>query len=515
MSTQPSEQKTRPLALVILDGLGLRAETEGNAFALANTPTLDRLMQSCPTATLKTCGKDVGLPDGQMGNSEVGHTNIGAGRVVCMDLPRIDNAMEDRSFDKMPAVVAHIEALKASGGSAHLLGVLSPGGVHAHQRHMAYVTKLFAAADIPVKLHFFTDGRDVAPKSAMECLAALHAQLVDAPGAKMSAATVSGRYYAMDRDNRWERVALAHAAMIDGKGESAASVKDAIETAYAADLTDEFILPTVIDGFDGMKDGDGLFCLNFRSDRAREILAAMLDPAFDAFERRSVAFADALGMVEYSSAHNAYLRTVMPAQQISDGLGETLAKAGLTQLRLAETEKYPHVTFFFNGGEETPSEGEDRSMAPSPKVATYDLQPEMAAEDVTNRFIETIEAGKTDVFIVNYANPDMVGHTGDLGAAIKSVEAVDSGLGRVVEAMERAGGRMLIFADHGNCEMMIDPQSGGPHTAHTLNEVPLILVGEDSALQQGGRLADVAPTALALLGVDQPAAMTGQSLLVV
>ena len=502
---------TGPVALVILDGLGLRAERDGNAVALADTPTLDRLTAGYPMATLLTHGPDVGLPPGQMGNSEVGHMNIGAGRVVMMDLPKIDAALADRSFDTREAVRGHIDALKASGGVCHLFGLVSPGGVHAHQRHLAHVARLIAGEGIGVRLHLIGDGRDVPPRSIAEYLAALRADLGDMPGIEI--ATVSGRFFAMDRDNRWERVEQAFRAMAEGRGERAETAETAIAAAYDRGETDEFIAPTVIGDYSGMASGDGLFCVNFRTDRSREILAAFAAPDFDAFARPALAFADVTGMVEYSQAHNAYMTAVFPDQKIDDTLGQVVARAGLRQLRLAETEKYPHVTFFFNGGVETPEPGEARHMAPSPKVATYDLAPAMSEAAVTERLVSAIRAGDTDLIVTNYANPDMVGHTGDLQAAIAAVEAVDSGLGQAVAAIEEVGGAMLICADHGNCEMMIDPETGGPHTAHTLNRVPVWLVGGGASALRDGRLADVAPTLLALLGIAQPAAMTGRSLL--
>lgn len=504
-------QSKGPVALVILDGLGLRAEREGNAVALANTPTLDRLRTTCPSATLKTHGLDVGLPEGQMGNSEVGHMNIGAGRIVMMDLPKIDAAIAEGSYQQRPAFTQHIAALKTSGGTSHVMGVISPGGVHAHQRHLAHTARQIAAQGIPVALHLFADGRDVAPQSIEGFLAQLRNDLGDAPD--ITIATVTGRFYALDRDNRWKRVERAFDAIANATGETAATAEDAISAAYAREETDEFITPTVIAGYDGVKPGDGLFCVNFRTDRAREILAALAAPDFTEFERNDLRLAIATGMVEYSESHNRYMDAVFADQTIDDTLGEVVARAGLRQLRLAETEKYPHVTFFFNGGIEPPEDGEQRHMAPSPKVATYDLQPEMSAQAVTETFVDAIRSGTYDLIIVNYANPDMVGHTGDLQAAIKAVETVDAGLGAAVDAMAKVGGRMIVTADHGNCEMMIDPETGGPHTAHTLNEVPIYLVGEDAPLQQGGRLADIAPTLLKLLGLEQPALMTGNCLI--
>jgi len=499
-----------PVALIILDGLGLRAERDGNAVAQAKTPTLDWLSANCPQATLKTCGPDVGLPEGQMGNSEVGHMNLGAGRVVWMDLPKINNAIADGSFDKNARLQDHIDALKASGGTSHIMGLCSPGGVHAHTDHLAAAARVIAGAGVPVMLHLFTDGRDVPPKSALDDLAALRARLGDTAA---TIATVSGRFFAMDRDTRWERVAQAHAVMTDAKGSNAETAEMAVEQAYARSETDEFVQPTVIDTYAGMRDGDGVLMVNFRSDRAREILDALGAEPFAGFDRRSIAFASVAGMVEYSDSHDAWMSTLYPKEPIQKTLGEVVEAAGLSQLRLAETEKYPHVTFFFNGGAETPLRGESRHMEPSPKVKTYDLQPEMSARGVTDTLVDGIKSGAHDLYVVNFANPDMVGHTGDLSAAIAAVEAVDACLGEAVEAMKTVGGAMLVTADHGNCEMMIDPETGGPHTAHTLNEVPVWLLGRPDGLAGGGRLSDVAPTLLALLGADQPAEMTGRSLL--
>jgi len=499
----------KPVVLCILDGWGKRAETQGNAPALAETPNFDRIMATCPNAQLLTHGPDAGLPTGQMGNSEVGHTNIGAGRVVAMDLGQIDLAIEDGSFGEMPALVSFIDTLKASGGTAHLLGVISDGGVHGHIAHVLEAAKIIATAGVPVVIHAVTDGRDVAPKSAQDYFATLMDGLPQ--GAQVG--TVIGRYFALDRDNRWDRVQTAFAAIVHGKGDVAATPQDAIAAAYANDQTDEFIPATVIDGYGGFVPRDGLFCLNFRSDRAREILAAIGDPAFDGFAREMPVLAARLGMVTYSDAHEDWYETVFPKREIKNTLGAWVAKKGLRQFRLAETEKYPHVTFFLNGGVEVPEEGEDRFMPNSPKVATYDLQPEMSSAEVTDAFVAAIEKGY-DLIVTNYANPDMVGHTGDLAAAMAACAAVDAGLGRVLEALEAAGGAMIVTADHGNCETMIDPETGGPHTAHTLNPVPVALVGgPKGATLRDGRLADLAPTLLSLLGVEQPAEMTGQSLI--
>jgi len=500
----------KPVVLCILDGWGINPDTSANAPALADTPTFDHIMATCPNAQLITHGPDVGLPTGQMGNSEVGHTNIGAGRVVAMDLGQIDLAIEDGSFFEKPEIADFAEALLKTGGTAHLMGVVSDGGVHGHLTHVIASAKALSDRGVPVAIHAVTDGRDVPPKSAIGYMETLGENLP--PNAFI--ATVNGRYYAMDRDNRWERVAQAYAAMIKGQGVEANDPIAAIEASYADDKVDEFILPTVIAGYDGVRDGDGFWCLNFRADRAREILSAIGDPDFDGFEtgpRPDLAVR--LGMVDYSEAHNAYMTTVFPKQKLVNTLGEWAAKHDLKQFRLAETEKYPHVTFFLNGGRETPEDGEDRFMPKSPNVATYDMQPEMSAGEVTDHFVKAIEDGY-DLIIVNYANPDMVGHTGDLKAAMAACEAVDQGLARVVAALEKAGGAMIVTADHGNCETMVDPETGGPHTAHTTNPVPVAVVGApEGATLHNGRLADLAPTLLDLLGLDLPPEMTGESLI--
>lgn len=500
----------KPVVLCILDGWGLSDRREGNAPLLAETPNFDRLMATCPHARLVTHGPDVGLPRGQMGNSEVGHTNIGAGRVVAMDLGAIDLAIEEGSFAKNAALQDFIAALKASGGVAHLMGVASDGGVHGHVNHILAAMRAITEAGVPVVLHAITDGRDVSPTSAPGFIATLEAGMPE--GARIG--TVIGRYWAMDRDNRWDRVERAFAAMVSAKGEAADSAAEAVTAAHARGENDEFIAPTVIGDYAGTKDGDGFFCLNFRADRAREILLALGQPGFDGFDASARPdWAMLLGMVDYSKDHDGFMRTAYPKQKIVNSLGEWVAAHGKCQFRLAETEKYPHVTFFLNGGQESPAEGEDRAMPKSPKVATYDLQPEMSAPEVADRLVEAIEAGY-DLIVVNFANPDMVGHTGDLGAAMAACAAVDQGLGRALEALEAAGGAMIVTADHGNCEVMIDPETGGPHTAHTTNLVPVILTGGPAGCAlRDGRLADLAPTVLALMGLPQPPEMTGQSLI--
>jgi 2,3-bisphosphoglycerate-independent phosphoglycerate mutase len=499
----------KPVVLCILDGWGLRDEVAGNAPAQANTPHFDTIMQG-PHAQLLTHGHDAGLPGGQMGNSEVGHTNIGAGRVVAMDLGQIELSIADGSFFEADALVQFVATMKDSGGAAHLMGVVSDGGVHGHVDHIVAAAKALRDADVPVVLHAITDGRDVAPSSAKEFMT----DLLERLPAGVQIGTVIGRYFAMDRDNRWDRVQTAFDAMASGRGAHADTPMDAIDAAYDAGKTDEFVPATVVGDYAGFGAGDGFFCLNFRSDRAREILAAIAAPDFDGFAREQPQMAALLGMVTYSDRHDGWFQTVFPKRDIQNTLGAWVAKHGLRQFRLAETEKYPHVTFFLNGGIEVPEKGEDRYMPKSPNVATYDLQPEMSSGEVTDRFVQAIGEGY-DLIVTNYANPDMVGHTGDLGAAIKACEAVDAGLGRVLEALKAAGGAMIVTADHGNCETMIDPETGGPHTAHTLNPVPVALVGGPAGVHlRTGRLADLAPTLLDLMGLDLPPEMTGESLIV-
>jgi 2,3-bisphosphoglycerate-independent phosphoglycerate mutase len=503
-------QKKRPVMLAILDGWGWREDPSDNAVLLARTPTFDRLWSTCPHAFLRTSGKDVGLPPGQMGNSEVGHLNIGAGRIVMQDLPRVSEAIASGEIEQAPGLQAVLAKLRATGGTCHLMGLVSPGGVHAHQEHAAALAAILARNGIPAVVHAFTDGRDTPPRSAIDDIA----WLVAALPASVPVATVSGRYYAMDRDNRWDRVGKAYRTIAEADGPRFADAPAVIADSYAHDAGDEFVVPAVVGDYRGMRDGDGIICFNFRADRVREILAALLDPTFSGFPRpRTVRVAAAAGMTEYSAALNALMHTILPPQDLSNVLGEIVANAGRTQLRTAETEKYPHVTYFLNGGREQPYPGEDRVMVPSPKVATYDLQPEMSAPELTDKAVEAITSGKYDLIVLNYANPDMVGHTGVLAAAIKAVETVDTNLGRLVDAVEKAGGALLATADHGNCEMMRDPQTGGPHTAHTTNPVPLLLVGAGDARLADGRLADLAPTLLELMELAKPPEMTGVSLL--
>ncbi len=445
-------QKYRPVMLVIMDGWGFREDPADNAVRQAHTPAFDHLWATSPHSLLRTSGKDVGLPPGQMGNSEVGHLNIGAGRVVVQDLPRVGDAIASGDIARAPALVNLIGELRQSGGTCHLMGLISPGGVHSHQDHAVALAKILAKANIPAVVHAFTDGRDTPPRMAEKYMAELNEAL----------------------------------------------------PPQAA----------VIGGYGGMRDGDGVLCFNFRADRVREILAALLDPAFSAFpRRRKVRLSTAVGMTPYSKALDKFMQPIFPPQNLSNVLGEVVAAAGLTQLRMAETEKYPHVTYFLNGGREDSYPGEDRIMVPSPKVATYDLQPEMSAPELTHKALEVITSGKYDLIVLNYANPDMVGHTGILSAAIKAVEVVDTGVGQLAQAVHDAGGALLVTADHGNCELMRDPETGGAHTAHTTNPVPLLLIGPGDVSLAEGRLSDIAPTLLELMNLPKPVEMTGVSLL--
>jgi 2,3-bisphosphoglycerate-independent phosphoglycerate mutase len=502
----------KPVVLCILDGWGEAPPSPHNAISLARTPHWDTLRSSYPFGTLDASEHHVGLPAGQMGNSEVGHMHLGAGRVVMQDLPRIDAAIADGLLAQNTELHAFITKLRLSGGSAHLMGLCSDGGVHAHVNHLAALANILFHAGIPTLLHLFLDGRDTPPQSARSYVQQLQANL---PGA-VRIATVCGRYYAMDRDKRWERVSKAYHALVCGEGEQAESAEAAIAASYAAHISDEFLLPTVLSGYRGMKDGDGVLMANFRADRARQLLHALGDADFTGFARaRVVAFAAKLGMVEYSSELSPSYAAMFPPESLANDVGAWLAQHGKTQLRLAETEKYAHVTFFFSCGREETLPGETRLLIPSPNVATYDLQPEMSAHELTYALVEAITTQAYDAIIVNYANPDMVGHTGNLQAAIAAVETIDACLGRVVAALEQVGGAMLITADHGNIEMMHDHTTAQAHTAHTLNTVPLLLVhpqfkGKPLPLGQG-RLTDMAPTLCALLGLAPPAEMTGTS----
>ncbi len=513
---------TRPVVLCILDGWGSRQEATDNAIIQANTPNFDDMTRTCPMAHLNTSGLDVGLPDGQMGNSEVGHTNIGAGRVVLQDLPRIDKAIANGELSGIDSLKSTIARLKSTGGVCHLMGLISPGGVHSHQDHMAALVKILSEAGIPVMIHGFLDGRDVPPRSAMGYIRKFEQDI--SPYGTARIVTVTGRYYAMDRDKRWGRVEKAFNAMVNAVGNHADDAPAAISASYDADISDEFMLPAIIGDYQGMKDGDAILMANFRADRAREILTALVDPDFDGFSRRRMPdFCTCLGISEYSAALSSFMETLFPSEDIIDTLGEVVSRNGLTQLRIAETEKYAHVTFFLNGGSEGVYDGEDRILIPSPDVATYDLKPEMSAPEVTDRLVAAITSEKYDLIVVNFANPDMVGHTGIMSAAIIAVETIDNSLGQLTRALKTVDGTMLVTADHGNIELMTDQKTRQPHTAHTTNLVPCILVNDRAAgrlLNDGdrlalndGSLADVAPTILALMGLEQPESMTGHCLL--
>ena len=509
-----------PVVLCILDGWGLSDDHTGNAVRLARTPTCDAVMSGYPTTRLAAHGTDVGLPAGQIGNSEVGHMNIGAGRIVEMDLARINRVVADGGLPGVEAMRRFIAAMRSSGGRAHVLGVVSDGGVHAHLDHLAAAVDAIAAAGVDIAVHLFTDGRDVMPVSGAAYLDRLEAALFPADArperGDVRIATVSGRYFAMDRDRRWERTKRAHDAIARADAPSHPTAGAVLKAAYAEGVTDEFVPPSVVGGYAGFRDGDGLMCVNFRADRVRQILAAIGEPGFAAFDTGGrAALAAMSGFVSYSEAHDAYIDRIFPSEAITGTLGSRVAESGLEQMRIAETEKYPHVTYFLNGGVEAPLSGESRFLVPSPKVATYDLQPEMSAGAVADGLVDALRSGRYALIVTNFANPDMVGHTGDLDAAIAACEAVDACLARVLPELDPAGAAMLLTADHGNCETMIDRETGGPHTAHTTNPVPATLVGAASGtgLRPGGRLADIAPTLLELMKLQAPPQMTGTSLL--
>ncbi len=503
--------KSAPIMLIIMDGWGNGDPgAEDNAVAIGRTPVIDDLMARYPVTALACSGEAVGLPDGQMGNSEVGHTNIGAGRVVYQELTRITRAIRDGSFFANEALGEVIAAAKRRGGALHLMGLVSPGGVHSHSAHLYALLEMAKRAGVEkVWVHAFLDGRDVPPSSADGYIRELEEKIRELGVGRI--ATVSGRFYAMDRDKRWERVAKAYEAIARGKGVAAQTAGEAIATSYAAGVTDEFLVPAVIAGYSGMKREDSVIFFNFRPDRARELTHAFTDDVFEGFPRDEDLRPVYATMTQYEAGLN--VRIAYPPQTLAQTMGEIIEARGLTQLRIAETEKYAHVTFFFNGGLETPYSREDRILVPSPKVATYDLQPEMSALLVTDKVVAAIESGKYDFIILNYANGDMVGHTGVMAAAVKAVETVDTCVGRCVAAVQKMGGAVAITADHGNAEQMLDRTTGQPFTQHTTNPVPFILVSEPRHKLHEGKLADIAPTLLTLAGITPPPEMTGHSLL--
>ncbi|AHC73621.1 2,3-bisphosphoglycerate-independent phosphoglycerate mutase [Candidatus Endolissoclinum faulkneri L5] len=503
----------RPVVLCIMDGWGYRSDRNNNAIALANTPSVKDLFSRWPSSLINAAGKFVGLPDGQMGNSEVGHMNLGAGRVVMQDLPRINLAIKDGSLVKQPAITELCDALKNSGGTCHLMGLISTGGVHSHYSHVVALAKIISAKGAKVVIHVFTDGRDCFPKSAKNHLHTF----INALGGVADIASVSGRFFAMDRDNHWDRIEHSWKAVcLAESGRSANDAIAAVEQAYAQEETDEFITPTIINGGMPVRNGDAVVMSNFRADRSKEILIPFVDENFNGFSRSRIPrLCIVVGMVQYSSDLASKMLTIFPPTNIANTLGEVVANAGKAQLRIAETEKYPHVTFFLNGGREEIFDGEERIIIPSPMVKTYDLQPEMSALELCDKLVSAIDADNYDLIVANFANPDMVGHTGSLDAAIKAVETVDNCIGRVADVVLRVGGVMFLTADHGNCEIMIDSETGEAHTTHTNSLVPAILVGapDDIAYLNNGILADVAPTLLSLMGIQHPSVMTGKSML--
>ncbi len=500
----------KPLILMILDGFGMAGDN-GNAIKAANKPNIDKLFSSNPITEIGASGMDVGLPDGQMGNSEVGHTNIGAGRIVYQELTRITKTINEDKLKDNEAIVAAMDKALENGTSLHLMGLLSDGGVHSHNTHLYGILELAKKKGLEkVYIHAFLDGRDVPPSSAADFVKACMDKTEEIGVGKI--ATVMGRYYAMDRDNRWDRVEKAYAAMVYGEGAEAECAVCAVKASYENDVTDEFVIPSVVKGGETIKPNDSVIFFNFRPDRAREITRTFVDADFDGFERKNGFFPlNFVCMTQYD-ATMPNVDVAFKPQSLTNTLGEYVSDKGLAQLRIAETEKYAHVTFFFNGGVEKQYEGEDRILVKSPAVATYDLQPEMSAYEVTEKLVPAIKSGKYDMIILNFANCDMVGHTGIFDAAVKAVEAVDDCVGKVVDAITEMGGVALITADHGNADKMVDTD-GSPFTAHTTNPVPFCVIGYDCQLREGGRLADIAPTMLQIMGLEQPAEMDGTSLI--
>jgi len=504
-----------PVLLLILDGVGCREAAPDNAISRAAKPHWDSLWREYAHTTLDASERYVGLPGGQMGNSEVGHLNIGAGRVIYQDLTRIDHAIETGEFQSNPALAGAVATARQSASTLHVLGLLSPGGVHSHERQLAAMVELAARAGVPVHVHAFLDGRDTPPRNAAASLAYMTQVCARQRACRIT--DIVGRYYAMDRDKRWERVAAAYDLIVDGEAPyRARDAREALDAAYARGESDEFVKPTALLGADGhparIADGDVIVFMNFRADRARQLTRALTDPAFSGFARKRTPRLGAFVCLTSYGAEFAGLAAAFAPQSVSNSFGEYIAARGLKQLRIAETEKYAHVTYFFNGGVEATYPGEDRILVPSPRVATYDLKPEMSALEVTDKLVAAIAAAKYDAIVCNYANGDMVGHTGNLEAATRAVEVLDACIGRVVAAQLARGGEVLITADHGNVEMMHDPATGQPHTAHTLNLVPCLYVGRRAALRAGGALQDIAPTLLSVMGLPQPTEMTGRPL---
>lgn len=503
----------KPVILMILDGfgVGLEAEKRGDAIKAAKKPNIDKLFAENPVTKIGASGLDVGLPDGQMGNSEVGHTNIGAGRIVYQELTRITKSIEDGEFFENEALLKAVDNAAQEGKALHIMGLLSNGGVHSHNTHMYAIVELAKKKGVKnVYVHAFLDGRDVPPTSGKDFVEECANKLKEIGLGKI--ATVMGRYYAMDRDNRWDRVEKAYSAMVYGEGNKACCPVKAVEESYANDVTDEFVVPTVCEENATVKPGDSIVFFNFRPDRAREITRTFVDPEFKGFERKNGFFPLTYVCMTQYDASMPNVEVAFKPQSLKNTIGEYISNKGMTQLRIAETEKYAHVTFFFNGGVEQPYEGEDRILVKSPAVATYDLQPEMSAYEVTDKLVAAIKTGRYDMIILNYANCDMVGHTGVFEAAVKAVEAVDECVGKVVTAIREMDGVALITADHGNADKMIDTD-GSPFTAHTTNLVPFCVVGYPCELREGGRLADIAPTMLKIMGLPQPAEMTGESII--
>jgi 2,3-bisphosphoglycerate-independent phosphoglycerate mutase len=513
-ANQTSSNRPKPVVLCVLDGWGERDGGADNAIAAAATPVLDRMRRVYPRSTLEASELHVGLPTGQMGNSEVGHMNIGAGRIVMQELPRIDQAIKDGTIASLPPLTALMKDLANSKRVCHLMGLVSPGGVHSMQDHLVALVRVLDKAGVQTRLHAFLDGRDTPPSSAQGFVGNVIEMLKDCKNFKI--VTVSGRYFAMDRDKNWDRVVLAYNAMVEGVGNAAPDALSAINNSYLAGKTDEFMLPAIVDGYSGMQDGDAFLMFNYRADRARQILTALVDPDFNGFPRkRQIKFSHRVGMTDYSEALSKHLATLFPQRALNNILGQVISDAGLKQLRIAETEKYAHVTFFLNGGDEREFPGEERILVPSPKVATYDLKPEMSAIEVTDKLVDAIRSDKFDLIVVNYANGDMVGHTGIFEAAKAAAETVDACLGRLEAILLEKGGTLLITADHGNAEDMVDEEHHQPHTAHTLSLVPFILVNPPPGVTNVGHgvLADVAPTILELMKIPAPKEMTGHSLI--